>query len=82
VTLEDYWFQQRYDAELLRTIEGMTTPVQCTKCGRVYDLQGVKVVARYADCTVWECPGCGITVDDRPVGWGDHHYREMSKYDT
>jgi hypothetical protein len=27
------------------------------------------------------CPGCGITVDDRPPGWGDHHYVELRQED-
>jgi hypothetical protein len=60
-------------------IAGMSSPARCTRCGRVYDLGKVTITARYTDCSVWKCPGCGITVDDRPVGWGDHHYVELTK---
>lgn len=58
-------------------VSGMRHPVRCTKCGRVYDLGSITEYGRYADCTVWRCPGCHCTVDDRPVGWGDHHYVEL-----
>jgi hypothetical protein len=60
-------------------VTGMSFPVRCTRCGHVYDLGKVTVTGRYTDCSVWKCPGCGITVDDRPVGWGDHHYVELPK---
>jgi hypothetical protein len=49
---------------------GMMFPVECTRCGHVHDAAKVKTVARYADCTVWACPGCGSHIDDRPIGWG------------
>ncbi len=62
--------------------EDMTSPVQCTRCGHVYDLGKITEYGRYTDCTVWKCPGCRITVDDRPVGWGDHHYRELPRRHT
>lgn len=55
-------------------VEGMRMPVRCTKCDHVYDLGTVTVTARYQDCSCWRCPGCGCAVDDRPVGWGNHHY--------
>ena len=55
-------------------VSGMRFPVRCTKCSRVYDLAKVTVIGRYTDCSVWKCPGCRCTVDDRPPGWGDHHY--------
>lgn len=61
-------------------VSGMSFPARCTRCARVYDMGKVTVVARYTDCSVWKCPGCGITVDDRPVGWGDHHYVELDKH--
>lgn len=64
----------------LRDISSMTFPVRCTRCDHVYDLGKAHVTARYLDCSVWKCPGCGITVDDRPAGWGDHHYVELDKF--
>lgn len=48
-----------------------TQPVRCLRCliGR-YDLGAVTVVARYADCSVWKTPCCGVQVDDRgETGW-------------
>lgn len=69
---EDGWDQLH---EQLAIAE-MSYPVRCTRCERVYDLGKVTVVARYTDCSAWKCPGCGITVDDRPI-WGDHHYVEL-----
>jgi hypothetical protein len=78
------WRPDGYDAfsveeylQIRRDVSGMRFPVRCTKCSRVYDLAKVTVVARYTDCSVWKCPGCGCTVDDRPPGWGDHHYVEL-----
>jgi len=51
-------------------IAEMHFPVRCAFCGRVYDIGKVKVVARYADCSVWKTPCCGITADDRgDTGW-------------
>ena len=67
------WMRDRAD------VSGMMSPVRCTRCSRVYDLGKVTVTARYTDCSVWRCPGCGITVDDRPAGWGDHHYVELDR---
>lgn len=43
----------------------MISPVRCTHCGKKYDLADVKIVARYADCTVFKSPCCDRTVDDR-----------------
>jgi len=61
----------------LADVRDTSFPVRCTRCSKVYDLGKVTVVARYTDCSVWKCPGCGCTVDDRPAGWGDHHYVEL-----
>jgi hypothetical protein len=48
---------------------GMHSPVRCT-CGGVYDLGTVTVIARYADCSVWNAPCCGRQADDRgETGW-------------
>ena len=55
----DEWLEQR-------RIAGMFSPVECTFCGRVYDLGTVTVTARYADCSVWTTPCCNRAgVDDR-----------------
>jgi hypothetical protein len=43
---------------------------RCKWCGCVHDTGKVTVLARYADCSVWACPGCGAQIDDRPAGWG------------
>jgi hypothetical protein len=43
----------------------MRIPVRCTHCGAIYDLCGVGILARYADCTDFESPCCHRRVDDR-----------------
>ena len=48
----------------------MSNPVRCLRCGGVYDLGRVTVVARYSDCSVWRSPCCDIETDDRTPGWG------------
>jgi hypothetical protein len=35
-------------------------------CGHAFDKGYVAVVGRYADCSVFNCPGCGVLIDDRP----------------
>lgn len=48
----------------------MSSPVRCTHCGKIYDMAAVTVEARYTDCSVWKCPHCRATVDDRgETGW-------------
>ena len=54
----------------VQSTEGMTFPYQCTRCGHVHDGASVTVVARYTDCSVWQCPKCKSQIDDRPIGWG------------
>lgn len=50
--------------------EGMSQPVRCNRCGKVYDLGTVTVTARYTDCSMWNAPCCGALVDDRgETGW-------------
>jgi hypothetical protein len=49
--------------------EGMTSPVRCTHCRRVYDLGTVTVTARYLDCSCWNSPCCNRSVDDRDEFW-------------
>jgi hypothetical protein len=51
-------------------IAGMSQPARCTHCDGIYDLGTVEVTARYADCSMWKSPCCGLTVDDRgETGW-------------
>lgn len=56
----------------------MFSPVRCAFCRRVYDLGAVEVTGRYADCSVWKTPCCGMTADDRgDTGWKsrkDYHH--------
>lgn len=44
----------------------MSSPVMCQHCRSVYDVAGVEVVARYADCDMFKTPCCKRTVDTRP----------------
>ena len=61
-------------------IQDMTFPVRCTSCNRIYDLGKLTEYGRYTDCTTWRCPGCKISVSDRPHAWGhDHHYVELDR---
>ena len=56
--------------ERMAATQGMTSPVRCRYCRRIYDLGKVEVTARYTDCSVWKAPCCGVTVDDRgDTGW-------------
>lgn len=48
----------------------MTYPVRCRWCRTVHDAAKVTVIDRYADCSTWKCPGCGVVLDDRPRAWG------------
>ena len=58
---------------LPQNVGKMASPVRCRRCGHIYDLIVVTVVHRHADCTVWNCPGCGVRVDDRgESGLTDH----------
>lgn len=51
-------------------VGGMSHPVKCRWCGHVHDGGKVTVIERYADCDVWKCPGCGTSIDNRPISWG------------
>jgi hypothetical protein len=63
---EDGWVRA---AEADR-IAAMHQPARCTWCYRIYDLGTVTITGRYADCSVWKAPCCGVTVDDRgETGW-------------
>lgn len=46
-------------------IKGMATPVGCTYCASVYDLQKVKSIHRFADCDTFRSPCCKRMVDTR-----------------
>jgi hypothetical protein len=47
-------------------IKGMTCPVICSHCGKVYDLHIVKVNHRFMDCTQFTTPCCNYQfADDR-----------------
>lgn len=50
---------------MAKNTKDMTSPVMCNRCGEIYDLTNVEVVARYADCSMYKTPCCGKTVDDR-----------------
>jgi hypothetical protein len=69
-------FRYIHDAQ---EAEGMTSPVRCRHCRHVYDLGKVEVTARYADCSMWRCPGCKILADDRKPPWGIQHYDELPR---
>lgn len=49
----------------LGRISKMLYPVECRRCGSVYDLTNTEVIHRYADCTLYKTPCCNQTVDDR-----------------
>jgi hypothetical protein len=71
---DGFWLERMrdaaFDAAFAERGAGMHQPVECCWCGGVYDLGTVTVTGRYADCSVWEAPCCGRTVDDRgETGW-------------
>lgn len=65
------WGLNRLLQEVSREeIAGMTSPVRCAHCSKVYDLGKVTVTARYTDCSMWKSPCCNRLVDDRgETGW-------------
>jgi hypothetical protein len=57
---------------LLASALEMTSPVQCGRCGGIYDLGTVEIVDRYLDCSAWRAPCCKAYVDSRcedAPGW-------------
>jgi hypothetical protein len=56
-----------------RDVTGMGSPVQCSYCGKAYDLQGapkgepgyIELIHRYADCDLFVTPCCGKEADTR-----------------
>lgn len=52
------------------TTSSFSYPMRCKWCHAVHDAAKVEVLQRYADCSVWKCPSCGIVGDDRPIAWG------------
>lgn len=65
----DYAAQEPSDQRMAEPAR-MRSPYRCKWCGHVHDGALVTVVQRYADCSTWKCPGCGVLIDDRPEGWG------------
>lgn len=61
--------------------EGMTFPIRCRHCSRVYDLGKVTVTGWYTDCSMWKAPCCGVLADDRKPPWGISHYTELPRQD-
>lgn len=51
-------------------ISEMLEPVQCKFCSHIHDAVKVEVTGRYSDCSMWKCPKCKRTLDDRPIDWG------------
>lgn len=66
VSVDKYGLIIEYPSDVLE----MTSPYRCLRCDKVHDVANVEVVGRYSDCTMWKCPNCGKTIDDRPIGWG------------
>ena len=61
-------------------VSGMLAPYSCGACGHVHDTAKVEVVARYTDCSVWRCPSCKATQDDRQA-WGFHSPGQARRID-
>ena len=49
---------------------------RCNTSGGLFNVGDVEVVQRYADCSVFRCPACGKTHDDR-MAWGGPRERRM-----
>jgi len=62
-------------------ITQMSHPVECCKCGAVYDLGKIEVTGHYLDCTMWRTPCCRATVDDRGNfgGFGQPAYQDIPR---
>jgi hypothetical protein len=50
--------------------EDMSAPFECMICHKIHDAGKVEVLQRYMDCSMWKCPHCNATINDRPIGWG------------
>lgn len=59
----------------------MMQPVRCLRCGGIYDLVGVGVVDRYADCTVWITPCCKQKVNDSKTLMSTFPYEDVTLND-
>lgn len=56
-------------------------PAICNRCRKQFDLGHVEIIARYAECSVWNCPnGCGAVHDDRQQ-WGSSPQHRMGYID-
>lgn len=49
---------------------------RCNATGQTFNLGTVEVVQRYADCSVFRCPRCKGTHDDR-TRWGGAGHEKM-----
>lgn len=57
---------QTYGGVSISKVKEMMMPVKCNRCNQIYDLCGeMKVIHRYADCTLYQTPCCHQNVDDR-----------------
>lgn len=68
--MRDTWIVRPVGIVDPAVIKGMFHPVRCKWCSNVHDGGKVTVIARYSDCSVWKCPGCGSSIDDRPISIG------------
>lgn len=60
----------------------MAHNVRCRFCYKIYDLWDVKVLARYADATVFKTPCCDKQADDRTwKGIPDFEELDAPRYD-
>jgi len=48
----------------------MSYPVECKWCNEIHDAAKVTITQRYLDCSMWKCPNCKVTIDDRPEPLG------------
>ena len=77
-TIEEHitWVPDRWGILRARPGSAMRAPGQCVGCGTVFDTARVTVTARYADCSMWDCPGCGRQHDSRSLGGANPAYRQ------
>jgi len=62
-----YFNSRMTDGDLSILKRGMLA--QCDSTGEYFNIGEVEVTARYADCSMFKCPSCGNSHDDR-VKWG------------
>lgn len=62
------------------TPRDMAAPYECLSCRKVFDGGKATVTARYADCSMWNCPGCGRQHDSRHA-WDSQPGKRMGYID-